>query len=286
MQHQEEFLFLLATEKGLSPHTVAAYKRDLSAFASHLKGKDLSSLSHQDLLSFLEDLQQQKYASSTIARMTISLRLFFRFLQSEGKISKEQHFEIDCPKIWQSIPDILSFEEIQILFSLIDISLVEGKRDRAIIELLYSAALRVSEICSLNLFDVDDKQIKVKGKGGKERIVPISKTTIPILNDYLECRPDSQENNPPLFLTPRGKRIDRFFVFHLIKDLQERAKLTKNISPHTLRHSAATHLLENGADIRIIQEILGHAHISTTERYTHISKTHLKEALLRCHPRD
>lgn len=218
--------------------------------------------------------------------MAISLRLFFRFLQSEDKISKEASFLLDTPKIWQSIPDILTFEEIKSLFATLDTTTLMGKRDRAILELLYAAALRVSEICSLNLFDVDDTQIKVKGKGGKERIVPIGEGTSLIVDAYLTVRASPQENNPPLFLTPRGKRIDRFFVFLMIKEAAKKALLTKNVSPHTLRHSAATHLLENGADIRIIQEILGHAHIGTTERYTHISKAHLTTAFTSFHPRD
>ena len=155
----------------------------------------------------------------------------------------------------------------------------------AIIEFLYATGIRVSELCFLNLFDVDESVVRVKGKGGKERALPIARRTVKVLDQYLLERREKEKENPPLFITQRGKRINRQFVWALVKEYAEKAGIEKVVSPHTLRHSYATHLIENGADLRIIQELLGHANIGTTDRYTHISTKHLNSAFLKFHPR-
>ena len=194
---------------------------------------------------------------------------------------------MDTPKLWQTIPTILSVDEIQAILAQPDINHPIGQRDLAILELLYSSGLRVSELCDLSIYSVDDQYVRVFGKGRKERLVPLGKKALKAVDNYLiHVRDlyDSKEEQH-LFLTNRGKPLDRIAVWKMVKKYTSKANITKVISPHTFRHSFATHLLDNGADLRIIQEMLGHANISSTDRYTHVSSAQLQNAFQRCHHR-
>jgi integrase/recombinase XerD len=277
----------LLAERGLAKNSIEAYQRDNEHFCLFLteKGKcDLTSVTVEDILGFLSELKEKKYASSSMCRMLISIKVFFRFLKKEKVISENiaEHFE--SPKLWQLIPEVLSVEEVELLLKAPDTDSLQGARDKAILEVLYASGLRVSELCHLNLSDVHDAYVRVKGKGGKERLVPIAEPAIKAIDHYLGSFRQN-DGNPALFLSSGGKRIDRVSVWRQIKRYAKRVGLTKKISPHTLRHSFATHLLENGADLRVIQEMLGHAHIATTDRYTHVSQAHLAQAFHAFHPR-
>jgi integrase/recombinase XerD len=215
--------------------------------------------------------------------MLMTLKVFFRFLVQEEKLGKDVTALLSAPKVWQLIPEVLTVEEVEALLrAAVDV------RDRAILYTMYASGLRASEVCALNFFDVQEEKVLVQGKGGKERVVPIAKVATEAIEVYIQAWEGSWgkcERSSPLFLSKRGKRLDREMIWRIVKKYAELAGIRKNISPHTLRHSFATHLLENGADLRIIQEMLGHKDISTTDRYTHISKRHLKNAFENFHPR-
>jgi len=285
-----EFLLYIASEKGLAMNTVEAYERDLQGFVGFLDGlgvEDFNVVERCHIIDYLTDLQRYDYASATLARVLIVIKVFFRFLKREGNVETNLAVYLESPKLWQLIPEVLSCEEVEALLAQPDVATPVGKRDRAILEVLYSSGLRVSEVCGLGIYHVDDKMVRVMGKGSKERLVPIGRQALEAIDDYLthvRAEYDS-ETNRILFLTKRGNPIDRVLVWRMIKAHGKAAGITKNISPHTLRHSFATHLLDNGADLRVIQEMLGHAHIASTDRYTHISVTHLREAFDSCHPR-
>jgi integrase/recombinase XerD len=271
----EEFLIYLGSERGLTPNTLKAYESDIRLFLEDRPS--LGVITQNDLFIFLDRLQREGYHQNSISRICVSLKLFLRYLQREGYI-KENVAELwEGPKLQTVIPTVLSEEEVVRL-----LNGAEDKLDLAILEFLYATGIRVSELCSLNLVDVDNATVRVKGKGGKERLVPIAERTVFVLDTYLATR---KGGSSALFVTPKGKRVSRQFVWNLVKSAADLAHIEKNISPHTLRHSYATHLLENGADLRIIQELLGHSSISTTDRYTHISGKHLREAFDKYHPR-
>jgi integrase/recombinase XerD len=271
-EHVSDFLDFLGAEKGLKKATLLAYKSDLEAFFSHH-----NQVTKEAVLSFLDSLKSKNAAGSSMARALVAIRVFCRFLQREGYLHEDICGMLGIPSVWQTIPDILSYEEIQKI-----LSLSENPRDRAIFYLLYACGIRVSELCNLNLSQVGDHEIRVKGKGGKERIVPIAKAAITAIDTYLLTRKKGEEE--PLFLGRNGRRIRRESVWALVKFYAKKAGITKKISPHTFRHSFATHLLERGADLRIIQELLGHASIATTDRYTHLSDQKLQDAFQRFHP--
>lgn len=285
-----DFISYIASEKGLSRNTIEAYQRDITQFCEFLQKKDitaLQSVSHDDFIRFLDSLRKKSYASSTLSRMLVALKVFFRFLKKEKWIEQDPTHLLDTPKIWQLIPEVLSIDEVESLLKSPDTESYVGSRDRALFEVIYASGLRVSEVCSMNIHDVSEDSVRVKGKGGKERVVPIAKSALASVDQYLtRFRPQvGKEDELALFLTPKGKRIDRVLVWSRIKFYAKQAGITKIISPHTLRHSFATHLLENGADLRIIQEMLGHASIATTDRYTHVSQKHLTDAFAAFHPR-
>jgi integrase/recombinase XerD len=282
----EEFISYLATERGLSPHTCAAYRSDLVHFSKSAK-KPLMEVSEEEIYAFLLELKKKKYASSSIARTVAALKVFFRFLKREKKATRDIAFYLESPKIWQLIPEVLTDTEMMQLLAAPDAATMLGARDRAILSLLYACGLRVSEACNLNLTDVDDHFVRVRGKGGKERVVPIASLAIAAIDHYLiQYRSEEKrEKDVPLFLSKKGKRVDRFDIWRQIKQYAQQVGIIKTISPHTLRHCFATHLLEHGADLRVIQELLGHAAITTTDRYTHVSQKHLKEAFTRYHPK-
>lgn len=284
-QYIDEFLLYLASEKGLSPQTIVAYRRDLKLFSSSLKEQTLE-VTESEVVAFFEKLQSEKYASSSIYRAAMALKGFFRFLRREKILTQETPLYLDTPKVWQLVPEVLTEEEVCRLLEVPQSLEGRGARDLAILEVLYSCGLRVSEACGLNIGDVDERAVLVKGKGGKERLVPISPPALHAIDHYLlHFRESAGKGGEALFVTKNSKRIDRVTIWNLVKNYAKAAGITRSISPHTLRHSFATHLLENGADLRVIQEMLGHASIATTDRYTHISQKHLSAAFDQFHPR-
>lgn len=287
----DDFSTYIGSEKGLSPNSVKAYQHDISVFFIFLRKIGLVSIQevHEaHLVDFIHSLKVADYASSSIARHLIAIKVFCRFLKREGTISSNFALYLETPKVWQLIPEVLSYEEIERLLDIPDKETYLGVRDRAILEMIYACGLRVSEICSVKIYDVDDEYVRVTGKGRKQRLVPIGAKAIEAIDQYLlqyRSKTDS-EHIQELFVSQRGQPLDRISVWKMIKVYAKKADITKNISPHTLRHSFATHLLDNGADLRVIQELLGHASISSTDRYTHISKSHLQKSFEAFHPRN
>jgi integrase/recombinase XerD len=286
-----EFSMYLAAEKGLSPHSIEAYCRDTQAFANFLKLQGEHSfayLEHRKIVQFLSQMKVSNYASSSICRALIAIKVLCRFLKRENVTKTNVALYLESPKLWQLIPEVLAYDEVEKLFAQPDINNAEGSRDRALLEVLYSSGLRVSEVCGLRLYDVDETFVRVMGKGRKERLVPIGQRALEAVDHYLmhyRCLSES-EKQEALFVSKNGKPIDRILVWRMIKRYAKGAGIVKSISPHTLRHSFATHLLDNGADLRVIQEMLGHASISSTDRYTHVSRTRLQEAFKEFHPRN
>ena len=286
----DEFLSYIASEKGLSQNTIQAYQRDSLSFLKFLRNLEKTSFKQvqkEDIVDFLADLNYKNYAISSVCRALVTIKVLFRFLKRENMIDDNVALYLEIPKLWQLIPEVLSYEEVERLLSKPNPDSSLGARDHAILELLYSSGLRVSEVTTLGIYDVDDTYVRVFGKGSKERLVPIGKKALSAIDHYLhQVRSafDSQEMKN-LFVTKSGKPMDRILIWRMIKKYARLAGISKNISPHTLRHSFATHLLDNGADLRVIQDMLGHASISSTDRYTHISRTHLQEAFDKFHPK-
>lgn len=281
----DDFVLFLASERGASPHTIEAYHRDIRRFFAYC-----STLPHQitrqDIANYTQALREKKYAPTTISRSLMALKVFFQFCKREGYVTQNITKHIDTPKPWYRLPAVLSEEEMNRLLHTPDDATEEGARDRAILEVLYATGIRVSELCQLNLHSVDDTFLRVLGKGGKERIVPIGSQAIAAIDHYLgQFRLGIEEPHSPLFLNQRKKRISREFVWGLVKKYANQAQIAKNVHPHTFRHSFATHLLDHQADLRIIQEMLGHASIKSTDRYTHVSRTHLTQSFAKFHPR-
>jgi len=287
----KDFLSYIASEKGLSPNTVEAYGRDVKTFAHFLTEQEVfafKDVEHKHCIAFLTHLQKQNYATSSMCRTLIAIKVLFRFLKRENLISTNIMIYFETPKLWQLIPEVLTHEEVEKLLEQPDIETEKGARDKAILEILYASGLRVSEVCTLGIYNVDDQFVRVMGKGRKERLVPVGSEALTAIDHYLtrfRSQYDS-EHNQKLFLNKKGNSIDRVAIWKMIKEYAKTAGITKNISPHTLRHSFATHLLDNGADLRVIQEMLGHASISSTDRYTHISRARLVSAFQELHPRN
>lgn len=283
-----EFLDYLRSEKGLSPNTLEAYGRDVSSFGAFLQSEGKLSFreaTSDSIYAFLSQLKEREYASSSISRMLIAIKVFFRFLKKENAIPQDVARNFETPKIWQLIPDVLSKEEVEELLAQPKTQDAAGARDKAMLELLYATGMRVSELCSLRISDLSDAFVKVYGKGRKERLVPVGKAALDAIDHYLLHFRGKAESLEPLFLSRKGKPISRVWVWSRIKAYAKAAGIHKAVSPHTLRHSFATHLLENGADLRLIQELLGHEDISTTDRYTHVAGSRLKKAFKAFHPR-
>lgn len=287
-----DFTRYLAAERGLSRHTIEAYQSDVGRFCEALSSPDqpfLASVIPDAIISHLSLLKSREYASSTISRALIAIKVFCRFLKREGYLTVDHSLGLNTPKVWQLIPEMLSTSEVETLIAAAETDIGHGVRDKAILELLYSCGLRVSELCQLDLYDVDDDYVRVKGKGNKERLVPLGEPALIAIDHYLStCRGicDDTQNASPLFVTRKGKRIDRVAVWRLVKVYAKKCGITKVISPHSLRHAFATHLLDNGADLRVIQELMGHAHISSTDRYMHLSRRQVQKAFYACHPRN
>lgn len=281
-----DFVNYIQTERGLSDHTIEAYQRDIALFASKLAVRDWKSVGPESVLAFLSFLQEKRYAPSSICRMLVSVKVFFRFLKKEGEVSIDLSRYFDTPKIWQLIPEALSVEEVDALLQAISPESFLGARDRAIVELMYATGMRVSEVCSLRVGDLNDSFAKVCGKGKKERIIPVGQKAQQAVQWYLsKFRKKALSPTECLFLSPRGKSVSRATVWSRVKIYAKAAGIAKRVSPHVLRHSFATHLLENGADLRLIQDMLGHEDIGTTDRYTHVTGSRLKAAFKAFHPR-
>ena len=280
MNPLNDFLSYIASEKGLSPNTISAYRSDLQAF---LKDRQIDTVTDEDVANHLGQLRIQGASHSTVARVLVSIKVFFRFCVRENYVKTDITQLMSAPKLWQLVPEVLTYDEVELLLHAPGQEDLIGRRDRAILEVLYGSGIRVSEVCGLNITDIGDDALRVLGKGSRERMVPIGKPALAAIDAYLMH--DRGDDNPAVFLSARGKRIDRQAIWRRIKHYAKHAGITKTISPHSLRHSFATHLLENGADLRIIQEMLGHASIATTDRYTHISNQGLKLSFDNFHPR-
>ncbi len=278
-----DFLAYLGSEKGLSPHTLAAYGRDLLSYAKYSQGKKAEEVVSDQIIEYFQTLKNKGIASSSLCRALVAIKVFFRFLKREKIISNNPTVFLESPKMWQLIPEVLTVEEVSRFLAMPDIQTPIGARDKAIFMVMYASGLRASELCGLNLGDVSDDQVRVRGKGNKERVIPIAAAAVAAVDDYLTRF--RTEGDGPLFLSSQGKRMDRVALWERVKFYGKKAGITKVISPHTLRHSFATHLLENGADLRIIQEMLGHSNIATTDRYTHVSRKHLHDAFEKFHPK-
>ncbi|MEX0962388.1 MAG: tyrosine recombinase [Simkaniaceae bacterium] len=276
-------MIYLVSEKGVSLNTIQAYERDLIPFLK--KNQETKKLSAKAILDHLSFLREKGYSSATMARVLVSIRLFIRFLLREELIEEDLTAFIEAPTLWQMLPEVLTIEEVQKLLAVLDPREKIGARDQAILEFLYGGGLRVSELCRLRILDVDDTKIRVVGKGEKERVVPIHQKAVDALDHYLMNFRSKVDDKDPLFLTKQNKAIDRLTIFRRVRLIAKKAGLSKNVTPHTLRHSYATHLLEGGADLRVIQELLGHADIGTTDRYTHISTSRLHHLFDEFHPR-
>lgn len=283
----------LKLEKGLSDNTIAAYLTDLDKLLSYLmlEKKDWLDVTLSDLEHFSAGLHDIEIGARSQARILSGVRSFYHFLVLEDYIEQDPTELIESPQIGRHLPDVLTVEEINNLIACIDRSSNEGQRNCAILETLYSCGLRVSELCNLKLSDLyfNEGFIRVFGKGSKQRLVPISPRAIQELNDYFEIRASGRIRHGYedfVFISRLGKNISRIMVFHIIKQLADMIGLKKTISPHTFRHSFATHLLEGGANLRAIQCMLGHENLSTTEIYTKIDNTRLREEILEHHPRN
>lgn len=290
------FLNFIIVEKGLSPNTFQGYRRDLLKLAAYAKKNklELNTITRDDLVGFLASLYQHKLDSRSVARHLVTLRNFFRFAQREELIVDDPSINLESPKIRQSLPGYLRIEEIDRLLAQPDLSTTLGTRDRAILEVLYSTGLRVTELTSLRVNDLEMKMgcLRCIGKGDKERLVPVGKKALAAVVSYLlGSRPELLQRRrggpmlPFLFINARGGKLSRVGVWKILSMYGRRAGLRKPLTPHKLRHSFATHLLERGADLRSVQLMLGHADISTTQIYTHVIEERLKEVYRAHHPR-
>lgn len=291
----KEFKSYLQLEKNLSKNSVEAYINDITRLMNYLSTCNVNmcikNVTHEFLQDYLHWMNQFGISPRTQARNVSSIKAFFQFLRYSGELESNPSTLLESPKIGRKLPVVLSVNEIDRIVAAIDLSKPEGHRNKAIIETLYGCGLRVSELVSLKISDIFATEgfIKVKGKGSKERLVPIGRTALNEINFYLEyyrnhLQVDTRSGDI-LFLNRRGKGLTRVMIFTIIKDLSRKAGIKKTISPHTFRHSFATHLIEGGADLRAVQEMLGHESILTTEIYTHLDREFLRQSIMEHHPR-
>lgn len=289
-QETRDFFLYVGSERGLARNTIEAYGRDIDALTTYLSAlnvRDFAEVNQDHIVGFLGELKNQGYATSSISRMFMATKVLFRFLKRERYIPHNVTLYLKTPKLWQLIPEVLSESEMEALLAHPDTTSAIGARDRAILEVIYSCGLRVSELCSLTIHSLDDTFVRVMGKGSKERLVPIGRKAIEAVDHYLLYHREAlaEVKEEKLFVSKRGKPLDRTAVWRMIKKRAKEAGIAKELSPHTLRHSFATHLLDHGAELRIIQEMLGHSSISSTERYTHVSRKKIAESFASFHPR-
>ena len=290
--HIRTFLNCLRVEKGLSENTLQAYRRDIQKFAAFASGRKLGTkdVRRSDVVEFLASLYRKGLDSRSVARHLVTIRNFFRFALTEGHIDDDPAATIESPRFRQSLPEFLSLEEVDRLLQQPDMNTTLGLRDRALIELMYSAGLRVSELCGLRLEDIQIESgcLRCVGKGNKERLVPVGRQALSIIQKYLRTARRKllpEGSSPYLFLNQRGRKLDRITFWKLLGAYGRKAGLRKALTPHMLRHSFATHLLDRGADLRSVQIMLGHSDISTTQIYTHVVEERLKQVYKAHHPR-
>jgi len=291
--HIQPFLDYLRIERGLSENTVVSYQNDVWLYTAFMKFAgiaDAGGISRKDLTAFLMHQKTEGYDASSIARQLSSVKSFHRFLVRERIINNDVTAVMESPKLWKRVPEVLTPAEVEKLITAPGIRKPKGLRDRAILELMYATGMRVSEISKLEVenLDMEVGYVRTIGKGSKERIVPLGESALHFLKRYLsESRPKllKGRESPYLFISSYKRNLTRVSIWKLIKAYAKEVRIRKPVKPHTLRHSFATHLLEGGADLRSVQEMLGHASISTTQIYTHINKIRLKEIHRQFHPR-
>ncbi|MFN3603742.1 MAG: site-specific tyrosine recombinase XerD [Leptonema sp. (in: bacteria)] len=291
----QEFQEYLIIEKNLSKNTLLAYTQDLKKYMEFIKKNNLNLLqvTKEEIINFLKDTKIQEISTRSLVRMITTLRQFYYFLLLKHYINYNPTEKIEIPKIQKNLPDYLTMEEIQTFFSVFDLNNIFELRDRCIFEIMYVSGLRISEVCDLKLSDVDflEMEIKITGKGNKQRIVPFGEQTGELLKRYLNESRNliNKKVNPNkteyLFVSKKGEKLDRKSIWKFLQKYTKKSGILRNISPHTFRHSFATHMIQNNADLRVVQELLGHRDISTTQIYTHLDKKHLKEAHKKYHPR-
>lgn len=290
----QTFLDYIQYEKGLSEHTREAYRRDLLQFNEFLgrqkRPQDPQDISKQDIMSFLAGQLDEGISHSTIARRLSSIKTFYKFLIMEGHCLNNPTVDLETPKVKRNLPDVLSIEEVDRLLAQPQVTLPLGLRDRAMLELMYGTGVRVSELLSLQIDDINFLAgfLRCWGKGRKERIIPINEASIDWTQRYLARSRNQLVKTPAertLFVNAHGRPMTRQGFFKILQAYVMQTELEKEVTPHTLRHSFATHLLENGADLRSVQEMLGHADISTTQIYTHLTRSRLREVYQLYHPR-
>jgi integrase/recombinase XerD len=286
------FLSYLRVEKGLSDNTIQAYRRDMEKFVAFAakRGLKVTDVTRSDVTDFLATLYRARLDSRSVARHLVTIRHFFRFHLAEGTVNEDPAATIESPKFRQSLPDFLSLAEVDRLLQQPDMNDIIGLRDKAMIELMYSTGLRVSELCGLQVSDlsIDPGCLRCIGKGNKERLVPVGKQAIDVVQKYArESRPKllHDKTSPSLFVNQQGRPLNRIAFWKILRDYGAKAHLRKSLTPHMLRHSFATHLLDRGADLRSVQMMLGHSDISTTQIYTHVVEERLKQVYKAHHPR-
>ncbi|WP_184663584.1 site-specific tyrosine recombinase XerD [Texcoconibacillus texcoconensis] len=290
----QSFIHYSIVERGLSKNTTNAYERDLNPYILYLKKvekvEQLDGINRTAIMHYLYHLREQEKAVSTIARTISSIRAFHQFLLREQRVTEDPTVHIEIPKAKKALPKVLSTSEVEALLNVPDLKTPLGQRNKSMLEVLYATGLRVSELCDLKLSDVHLQMgfIRCVGKGNKERIIPLGKMAQEALSTYLSRGRGiliKGKDHDFLFVNQHGRPISRQGFWKVLKKLAQGARIEKTLTPHTLRHSFATHLLENGADLRAVQEMLGHADISTTEIYTHVSKARLRDVYSYYHPR-
>jgi integrase/recombinase XerD len=287
------YLEFLTVERGLSKNTINSYKRDLKSYIGFLKIQKINDINYTTrtvIVSYLLLMQKKGKASSSISRACAAIKSFYHFLVMERLIKKDPTLNLDTPKLEHRLPRVLTLNEVEQLLNQPDTSVIWGFRDKTMLELLYATGIRVSELILIKVEDLNVEMgfLRCFGKGSKERIVPVGSVALKYLDKYInEVRPKflKEQDNGILFLNHLGKGLTRQGFWKIIRKYAQKAGIEKHITPHTLRHSFATHLLENGADLRSVQEMLGHADISTTQIYTHITRSKIKEVYDRTHPR-
>ncbi|RKL64206.1 site-specific tyrosine recombinase XerD [Thermoanaerobacteraceae bacterium SP2] len=287
------YLEFLTVERGLSKNTINSYKRDLKSYIGFLKIQKINDINYTTrtvIVSYLLLMHKKGKASSSISRACAAIKSFYHFLVMERLIEKDPTLNLDTPKLEHRLPRVLTLNEVEQLLNQPDTSVIWGFRDKTMLELLYATGIRVSELILIKVEDLNVEMgfLRCFGKGSKERIVPVGSVALKYLDKYInEVRPKflKEQDNGILFLNHLGKGLTRQGFWKIIRKYAQKAGIEKHITPHTLRHSFATHLLENGADLRSVQEMLGHADISTTQIYTHITRSKIKEVYDRTHPR-
>ena len=291
----KNFISYLKLEKGLSPQSVEAYSQDINKLTQFLTLKEYEQspkdVEVKHLIEFLKWLNELGLAASSQSRVLSGLKAFFKYLIIEKEINVNPTDFLATPKLGKKIPSVLSFQEIEEIFAAVDMSTPHGQRDRAILETLYACGLRVSEAVNLKITDLffDIGIIRIVGKGGKERLIPIGSDAVKFINLYIQYIRSQMKvihDEDIVFLNRRGRKLTRVYVFTMVKNLVALTNLQKSVSPHTFRHSFATHLIEGGANLRVVQELLGHESIMTTELYTHLDTSFLRETLMNFHPRN